>query len=76
MVDLQTGPKPSLDGVSQWAPTKFINKRGEEGKFASLIPIEEIEFLLKGVAAPTETLRKLKANQDEPPKVIKGMPES
>jgi hypothetical protein len=60
--DFQTGPHLSLDGAPQWVPINLVNKSGRE---------EPMEFILKGIMAPTETLRKLKSDKDEPPKIIK-----
>lgn len=59
--EFQTGPHPSLDGAPQWVPKKLVTKSGRE---------EPMEFVLKGIMAPTETLRKLKTEKDEP-RIIK-----
>ncbi|CAI2360854.1 unnamed protein product [Moneuplotes crassus] len=61
ITEMQTGPHPSLEGMTQWTPKKMINKRKEE---------ITLSFTLKGIFAPTDTLRKLK-NEKESPRIIK-----
>lgn len=62
MSEFECGPKPSLDDVTQWTPTTIVVPGGRDE--------EPIAFHLKGIMAPTETLRKLKG-EDEEPKIIK-----
>ena len=53
---LQTGPKLYLDGTTLWTPKPLAV---EDGKAL------DIDFKLKGIAAPTESLRRIKEEDKE-----------
>jgi len=74
IANLETGPKISLDGMPQWNAGTVHSEESKEGKQYSLnLSEEQIEFVIKGVIARTETLRKLK-DHDEEPRYIEGKP--
>ena len=53
---LQTGPKLYLDGTTLWTPKPLAVEDGKD---------LDIDFKLKGIAAPTESLRRIKEEDKE-----------